>query len=45
MSTLGFPILRAADIPETSGEQWLIESLWSRRAVGVVGGCPKLGKS
>lgn len=45
MTALGFPVMRAADIPQPSGEEWLVESLWSRRAVGVIGGSPKLGKS
>ncbi len=40
------PTLHVADIKATVPEErWLIESLWSRTAVGVVGGCAKLGKS
>ena len=40
------PVVRAAEIPSTPREhRWLIESLWTRAAVGVVGGCAKLGKS
>ena len=38
--------MRAAEIEAMPrGESWLIESLWSRTAVGVVGGTAKLGKT
>ncbi len=30
---------------ETPEERWLIEDLWGRRAVGLIGGSPKVGKS
>jgi hypothetical protein len=44
--TAELPVVRAADIEATpAGQSWLIESLWSRAAVGVVGGFAKLGKS
>lgn len=40
-------VVRAADItaPEQTTPAWLIEHLWSRGAVGVIGGAPKCGKS
>jgi len=45
MKTL--PTTRAAQLaqPETSAPEWLIEGLWSREAVGIIGGEPKCGKS
>lgn len=40
------PVKRAHQIAETAGEQrWLIEHLWSRQAVGIIGGQPKCCKS
>lgn len=42
----GLPVCLAADLelcPED--RRWLIETLWAERAVGVLGGEPKLGKS
>lgn len=46
MSSLS--ICRAADIPRDcvlTTQSWLVESLWAERAVGIVGGEPKCGKS
>jgi hypothetical protein len=41
-----FPTRRAVEL-ESRGDQqrWLIEGLWAERAVGIVGGEPKCGKS
>lgn len=40
------PTTRAADLQCRREEhRWLIESLWAERAVGIVGGEPKCGKS
>ena len=40
------PIVRACELPEEHAEhRWLVRGLWGRRAQGVVGGAPKLGKS
>ena len=41
------PTTRAAQLaaPETDAAEWLIEGLWSREAVGIIGGEPKCGKS
>jgi hypothetical protein len=42
----GLPVCRAAALPVRPPQQrWLVETLWSERAVGVVGGEPKCGKS
>jgi len=30
---------------ETPGQRWLIQDLWGRSAVGLIGGSPKVGKS
>jgi hypothetical protein len=40
------PVVRAADLdePEEAG-RWLIESLFPRSGVGIIGGAPKCGKS
>jgi hypothetical protein len=39
-------VARAAELaPKASEEEWLIESIWGRNAVGIVGGCPKTWKS
>src|SRR5215467_11814348 len=45
MNTL--PTVRAALLAEPHrGEQpWLVEGLWMREAVGIIGGEPKCGKS
>jgi hypothetical protein len=41
------PTVRAALLaePENGEEPWLIEGLWMREAVGIIGGEPKCGKS
>ena len=31
--------------PQPDAPQWLVRDLWTAAAVGVVGGCPKVGKS
>src|SRR5215472_13819806 len=45
MKTL--PTTRAAQLApsETSAPEWLIDGLWSKEAVGIIGGEPKCGKS
>ena len=42
-----FPTVRAALLPEPQrgDEPWLVEGLWMREAVGIIGGEPKCGKS
>ena len=40
------PVVRAADIVETQeGPRWLVEPLWARSGVGILGGAPKCCKS
>ena len=40
------PVVPVGDIPqEESPRRWLIENLWGARAVGIICGNPKLGKS
>lgn len=42
------PIVRASDIEEAAGgghARWLVEPLWSRAGVGILGGAPKVCKS
>ncbi len=40
------PIVRAADIADTEeGPRWLVEPLWARAGVGILGGAPKCCKS
>ena len=40
------PLCRARDLTTESGApRWLVDSLWSERAVGILGGEPKCGKS
>lgn len=40
------PLCRARDLAtESSAQRWLVDSLWSERAVGILGGEPKCGKS
>lgn len=42
----GLPVSLAADLARCPEERrWLIEELWADRAVGILGGEPKLGKS
>jgi hypothetical protein len=40
------PVVRAADLdePDAAG-RWLVETLWPRAGVGIIGGAPKCGKS
>jgi len=41
-----FPTTRIADIPPRDpAYRWLLEGLWSHRAVGIIGGAPKASKS
>lgn len=39
------PVAHVASLEATEDTNWLIDSLWSHQAVGVIGGCPKLCKS
>jgi hypothetical protein len=41
------PTVRAAllAVPERNEDPWLVEELWMREAVGIIGGEPKCGKS
>ena len=40
------PFMRAASLGESNPErQWLVEPLWARAGVGIVGGAPKSCKS
>jgi hypothetical protein len=40
------PVVRAADIDDSdSRAAWLVESLWARAGVGILGGAPKCCKS
>jgi len=42
----GFPTRPPADLEDRPREQqWLVDGLWGRQAVGIVGGEPKCGKS
>ena len=42
----GFPTRRPADLEDRPPEQeWLVDGLWARQAVGIIGGEPKCGKS
>lgn len=42
----GLPVLPAHRLEATPAEQrWLVEGLWGREAVGIIGGEPKCGKS
>lgn len=46
MTAPGLSVARAAEIaPRAEEEDWLIESVWGRSAVGIVGGQPKSMKS
>ena len=42
-----FRVVRASDVTEPASDEdaWLIQSLWSAQAVGVIGGTPKCGKT
>lgn len=40
------PVVRAAQLEDPGPQRcWLIERLWARAGVGIIGGAPKLGKS
>ena len=42
----GLPIVHAADLDEPDpARRWLIEPLWARAGVGIIGGAPKCWKS
>ncbi len=42
----GFPTRRPAELEDRPPDrQWLVEGLWGRQAVGIIGGEPKCGKS
>ena len=42
----GFPTRAPAELEDRAHEQqWLVDGLWARQAVGIVGGEPKCGKS
>ena len=42
----GFPTRSPADLEDRPQEQqWLVDGLWAKQAVGIVGGEPKCGKS
>ena len=46
VATAALPVVRAADLdePDHAG-RWLVETLWPRTGVGIIGGAPKCGKS
>jgi len=40
------PVVRACDLEDLCPERrWLVDRLWARAGVGIIGGSPKLGKS
>jgi hypothetical protein len=42
----GLPVVRAADLDEPDpARRWLVEPLWARAGVGIIGGAPKCWKS
>lgn len=42
----GLPVVRAAELDEPdAARRWLIETLWARAGVGIIGGAPKCWKS
>ncbi|MXX18684.1 MAG: AAA family ATPase, partial [Dehalococcoidia bacterium] len=42
----GFPTRAPVELEDRPRrQQWLIDGLWARQAVGIVGGEPKCGKS
>lgn len=46
MTARGLAVARAAEIaPREEEEDWLVESVWGKSAVGIVGGQPKCMKS
>lgn len=41
-----FPVRRVCDVPERPPEaRWLVEGLWARSGVGIIGGLPKCTKT
>ncbi len=46
MSTAPLPVCPVGELdPPSDEERWLVEPLWTRAAVGFIGGVPKLGKT
>lgn len=46
MDSAALPIVRAADLDaQTAQAPWLVDSLWARAGVGILGGAPKCCKS
>lgn len=46
MTDDALPVVRAADLDEPDRERrWLVEQLWARAGVGILGGAPKCCKS
>lgn len=46
MSVEPLPVVRVADLDEPDeARRWLVDGLWSRSAVGIIGGAPKCKKS
>lgn len=45
--SLGFPTIRIGEVKplDKAAESWLVEGLWSWRALGILGGCPKSNKT
>jgi len=42
----GLPVMRAAELDEPdAARRWLIDTLWARAGVGIIGGAPKCCKS
>lgn len=41
----GFNLLRAGEIGDIPEKDWLIDGLWGRDEVGIIGGEPKVCKS
>ena len=42
----GFPTRAPAELEDRPrAQQWMVDTLWSEQAVGIVGGEPKCGKS
>lgn len=40
------PVVRAADLDEPDKDgRWMVQTLWPRAGVGIIGGAPKCGKS
>ena len=46
MSSPALPVTRACELDEEPAEQrWLLEGLWARSAIGLIGGAPKCCKT